>query len=333
MSAARWITEANVEGLLTQEEALVALEAGLARLATDEAVTIPKAVHAWGGGSVHSLGAFDAVTGLAGFKNWVNTPRGAVALMTLFDIEQGSVRAVIEAGTLGSLRTSGVTALATRELADPAADDLAILGSGRQALLQLGAVALVRPPKRVRFWSPTGERREAAAASARDRYGVNAVAADTLEAALAGASIVTSVTRAKEPFLSLDLLAHGAHLNAVGAVLPGFAEVFTPVLTGADLVVGDSVAAVSALREMKEALVADPSLAGRTRSLTALLARRASGGGSRPPGSRLTVFKSVGIGASDLAVAAEVLRRAEARDVGRHLDPITPRPARWRRGS
>ena len=330
MSAARWISEADVAELLSQEEALVALEAGLARLATDEAVTIPKAMHAWSGGSVHALGAFDAVSGLAGFKSWVNTPKGAVALMTLFDIEQGTLRAVMEAATLGSLRTSGVTALATRELAERDADDLAILGSGRQALLQLGAVALVRPPKRVRFWSPTRERREAAATAAGERFGVNATASDTLEAALDGASIVTSVTRAREPFLSLELLAHGTHLNAVGAILPGFAELFPPVLASAAAIVADNAAAVSALREMTEALAVDPSLGARTQSLATILATRAKGGVVRPDHPRLTVFKSVGIGASDLAVAAEVLRRAESRDVGRPLEPITPRAARWR---
>ena len=39
------------------------------------------------------------------------------------------------------------------------------------------------------------------------------------------APIVTTVTRAREPFLTADMLAHGAHLNAAGAIIKGFAEI------------------------------------------------------------------------------------------------------------
>ncbi len=328
MSSARWITEAEVVGLLSLEEALAALESGLVRLQTPDAVTIPKAMHAWPGGSVHSLGAFDGTTGLACFKNWINTPAGAVALLVLFDTATGALRAIIEAGALGAMRTSGVTALATRELSAEGADEIAILGSGRQAQLQLAAIALVRPPARVRFWSPTPEKRAAAAIAASQRFGVSAVAAETLEAATKGAAIIASVTRAREPFLMLDHIAHGAHINAVGAILPGFAEVEPNVLAAADILAADSVAAVSKLREVSEAAALDPGLAARCHDLSTLLA---TPGRNRPAAPRLTAFKSIGIGASDLAIAGEVLRRAESQNVGRAIEKPFPMAPRWRR--
>jgi alanine dehydrogenase len=328
MSGARWITEAEVVGLLSLEEALGALESGLVRLQTLEAVTIPKAMHAWGGGSVHSLGAFDGKSGLACFKNWINTPAGAVALLVLFDIETGALRAIIEAGALGAMRTSGVTALATRELSAEGADEAAILGSGRQAQLQLAAIALIRPPKRVRFWSPTPAKRNAAAEAASQRFGVNAVVCDTLEAATQDAAIIASVTRAREPFLRLDHIAQGAHLNAVGAILPGFAELEPNVLVAADILAADSVSAVSKLREVSEASALDSNLIARTCELSTLLS---TPGRNRPAAPRLTAFKSLGIGASDLALAGEVLRRAERQHIGRAIDTPTPIAPRWRR--
>lgn len=326
MTEARWLTEADVVGLLSLEEALDPLEAGLRRL-EEGAATLPKQMHAWPGGSMHSLGAFDPHTGLCGFKTWINTPKGAVALMNLFDTDTGRLRAVIETGAMGALRTSGVTALATRELADAGADEVTILGSGRQALAQLGAIALVRHLRHVRFWSPTAEKREAAAAAATQRFGITAVAMDTLEAALADSPIVASVTRARDPFLSLAMLAHGAHLNAVGAILPGFAELHDDVLPAADIIVADSIAGVSALREMSAAIVSDPGVRDRTRQLSEVLV---TPGTSRPGDPRLTVFKSVGIGASDLAVAGEILARAEVGNSGRVIDHPTPAPPRWR---
>ena len=327
MTSARWITEAEVVGLISLEEALEPLADGLRRLDSEGGVTIPKAMHAWAGGSMHALGAYDPVSGLSCFKCWINTPQGAVALLTLFDVSSGTLRAVIEAGALGSMRTSGVTGLATRTMADPDATEATILGSGRQALSQLAAIALVRPLSTVRFWSPTAEKREAAAKMATERFGIRAHAVDTLEEALSDSPIIASVTRAKDPIISASMLARGAHLNAVGAILPGFAEIDPDVLESADLIIADSVAGVSQLREMKDAVERDPSVEDKIFSISAMLAGSAA---SRPTDVRLTVFKSVGIGASDLAIAGEVLRRAEAGGVGRPIDNPSPTPPRWR---
>ncbi len=328
MSDARWLTEKDVVGLISLEEALEPLEAGLKRLETESGVSIPKAMHAWGGGSLHSLGAYDPVLGLGCFKSWVNTPKGAAALLMLFDTDTGLLRAVIEAGALGSMRTSGVTALATRELSAPDADEVAILGSGRQALSQLGAIALVRNLNRVRLWSPTTEKRVAAAKMASERFGLNVIAVDTLEEAVKDVPIIASVTRAKEPFLSRDMMGSSVHLNAVGAVLPGFAEVETDVMTSAEIIVADNVPTIMALREMKSAVEQDSSISERFVSLSSVLA---TPGNLQPKAPRLSIFKSAGLGTSDLAVAGEILRRAEAGNVGSPIGAQIPTPPRWRK--
>lgn len=327
MTDAIWLTESDVVELISLEEGMGALEKGLCRLAGGGAASVPKAMHAWTGGSIHSLGAFDPVASLAGFKSWINTPSGAVAIMTVFDAENGSLKAIIEAGVMGAIRTSGVTGLATRELADPSADEAAIIGSGRQAQLQLAAIALVRPLKKVRFWSPTPAKREVAGEAARQRFGLDVVTCDTLDEAVRDAPIVATVTRAKDPFLTLDQLAHGAHLNAVGAILPGFAEVSPDVFAQADMLVADSVAAVSGLREISGARAIEGNRLAHACNLADLLG---TVGQNRPATPRLTIFKSVGIGSSDLAIAAEVIARAQARNVGRPIDTPQPMPPRWR---
>ncbi|MBJ2180652.1 ornithine cyclodeaminase family protein [Pseudomonas veronii] len=328
MNSPIWLTESEVVELLTLEEALVPLRIGISRLATTDATTLPKAMHSWSGGSLHSLGAYDPTTGMGCFKNWVNTPNGAVALLSLFDTHQGRLLAVIEAGALGMMRTSGITALATQELAAPDANEIAIIGAGRQALHQLGALALVRRPARVRFWSPTPDKCKAAAKEASQRFGVNATASPSLESALDGASIVATVTRAHEPFLKLEYLAHGAHLNAMGAILPGHAEVHPEVFAAAGIIAADSVSGVGRLREVKEAEKLDSSALTRMRELSTILAQNSV---ARPANSRLTIFKSVGIGASDLALAGEVYRRAIEAEMGRPFPAPLPLQPKWRR--
>ncbi len=59
---------------------------------------------------------------------------------------------------------------------------------------------------------------------------------------------------------------------------------------------------------------------GRLRPLSELVAS----GRERDPAADLTLFKSMGMGVSDLAVGAEILSRAGARGLGR---PI-PQPTR-----
>lgn len=82
-------------------------------------------------------------------------PDGATAIASAFDAGNGQVLATFEAAAFGSLRTSSISALATRLLSDPGADEMTIVGSGRQSLSQVEAVAAVRDLNRVRVWSPT----------------------------------------------------------------------------------------------------------------------------------------------------------------------------------
>src|SRR3546814_6585569 len=111
-----------------------------------------------------------------------------------------------------------MTGVGTRWVAPEKADDMAIIGSGRQALAQVAAVNIVRPLTRIRAWSPNAEHRHAFAKQLRDAFAAEVIEAPTLESAIDGASLVTIVTRARDPFLSADMLARGAHLNAVGAI-------------------------------------------------------------------------------------------------------------------
>src|SRR3546814_4041352 len=68
------------------------------------------------------------------------------------------------------------------------------------------------------------------------------VQAATLEEALRAAPLVTTVTRARAPFLRADMLARGTHLNAVGAILPANAEFHQDVFERAGMIAVDDVA-------------------------------------------------------------------------------------------
>lgn len=298
-------TDEQVRSTTTVAHVIDSLERVLTHEAAGTAWNLDKTMASWttdpGTASAHALGAVDRAGDLAVFKTWVNTPAGAAALMTMFSASDGTPRGVAEAGTAGALRTAAVSGVATKWLADAGADELCILGAGRQALRQVDAVAAVRPLRRVRLWNRTPANAHALSEEIRGKTGLETVVADAIEEATADCPVVTLITRAEQPFLHLDHLATGAHLNAVGAILPSHAEFDTEILRAADLIVVDNEPnARRGSRELREYFGATPDADW---SQVHSLADVVTGATKRPPSPRCTVFKGMGMGLSDLAVA------------------------------
>ncbi|WP_235624084.1 hypothetical protein [Mycolicibacterium goodii] len=191
--------------------------------------------------------------------------------------------------------------MATRWLADAGADELCILGAGRQARRQVEAVAAVRPLRRVRLWNRTRDKAHALSEEIRSATELETVVADSIEEATADCPIVTLITRAEQPFLHLQHLTAGAHLNAVGAILPSHAEFDTEILRAASLTVVDNKPnARRGSRELRDHFGAAPDADW---SQVHTLADVVTGATERPSSPRCTVFKGMGMGLSDLAVA------------------------------
>src|SRR5438270_233741 len=137
-----WITEAEVVHMMDMNEAIKALEKGLLAEAAGEASNMVKTHVAWGNGStLHAIGAVFPQEGFVGTKTWAHTEGGATPLLILFDSETGALKAIIEAFALGQMRTGSAAGVATRWLAAEDADEFAIIGTGKQAITQVAAVA------------------------------------------------------------------------------------------------------------------------------------------------------------------------------------------------
>jgi ornithine cyclodeaminase len=321
-----WIAEADVVAHVPLNDAIDALERGFALLGRQDAFNVPKALGTFGdGSSMHSLGAGSVKAGHVGFKNWVFTKRGATALYVMFNAVDGSIAAVIEAAALGQLRTSAISGLATRWMAPATADTLALIGTGAQALTQAIAVALVRNLREVRVFGRDPEKRDAFVERLARELPTRVVAATSVEAATAGAGIVTLVTRAEEPFLTSAMLAQGAHVNAVGAILPRNAEFHQDVFDRCSMLAVDDVAGARAnSREFRTRFGTDAPWVSVT-TLGALIAEE----WRRPEGADVTLFKALGMGVSDLAVATLVLERTQGSAERRTIPHPLRAALRW----
>lgn len=313
-----WISEAEAVSLMDLGDAIGALERGLLLEAEGAAQNMIKTHAAWDHATLHAIGAVFPSLGLCGTKTWTHTPGGATPMLMLFDSNTGALKAVIEAFALGQMRTAAVSAVATRWLAQPDADEFAMIGTGKQALAQVAGVLLVRPVRRVRIFGRNEERRREFAAKVRALFGVEVRECSSVREAVENASIVTLATRATDPILYAEMVQPGAHINSIGAIEPARAEIAQDVLARATQVVTDSVAQAQKLsREMIEYFAGESSGWSSVQTLAQLVASKFTRGES----DDLTVFKALGVGVSDLALAVDLYSRANAQGKGYRFAP------------
>jgi ornithine cyclodeaminase len=323
-----WITEAEVVSVLALPDAIDALRECLALEAAGRARNMPKTLQIWGGHhTLHAIGAVVEGAQTVGTKTWAHTAGGATPLVTLWNSESGQLEAIIEAFALGQMRTGGISGLATDRLADPQADEFAIIGTGHQSITQVAAVAAVRELKRIRVFSPTPENRRKFLAKLERLFpAVELLEAVSVAEAVKDAPIVTLVTRARAPIVDASMLARGAHLNAVGAIAPDREEFTQDVFDRAALIAVDMLESVKTLSAEFRKRFADGDWS-RVRLLSELVAAK----WQRPEGADITLFKAMGMGLSDLALAIEILKRVKAKGGGRvipHPQPAQPRLVR-----
>jgi alanine dehydrogenase len=323
-----WITEAEVVSVLALPDAIEALRDTLALEASGCARNMPKTLQMWGGHhTLHAIGAVVEGAEIVGTKTWAHTAGGATPLVTLWNSETGQLEAIIEAFALGQMRTGGISGLATDRMADPCADEFAVIGTGKQSITQVAAIAAVRKLKRIRVFSPTPENRRKFLAQLERLFpSTELVESRSVAEAVKDASIVTLVTRARAPILTASMLAPGAHLNAVGAIAPDREEFTQDVFGRACVVAVDMIETVKSLSAEFRKRFADGDW-----SPVKLLSELTAANWQRPAGADITLFKAMGMGLSDLALGIEILKRVKAKGGGRvipHPKPAQPRLVR-----
>jgi ornithine cyclodeaminase/alanine dehydrogenase-like protein (mu-crystallin family) len=315
--AVLYLTEDEVGRLLTMDLALEAVEAGFRKLALDEAENVPRQRCRTDHVVLHVLPAAAKTLGAIGFKAYTSGRAGAKFHVTLFDPKLGGMTAIVEADLLGQFRTGAASGVATKKLARPDAAAVGCFGTGKQARTQLLAVCTVRRVKTVKVYGREPERRKAFAARLAAETGVEVVPVESGEEAARGQDILITATSAREPVLRGEWLAEGAHINLAGSNLLSKAEADVEVFRRANLVTvdskdqarieaGDFVDALSAgVLQWEDVYNFAPMLVGKYP-------------GRQSPRD-VTVFKSLGLGIEDIAVAARVVQLAREKGVGRDI--------------
>ena len=232
----------------------------------------------------------------SGFYDQEGEPPGSGAILVLSARDGSPLGVLADNGYLTDLRTAAAAALAVDLLTPKELDKVAIIGTGTQARAQLHALAGVRTWNSAAVWGRTPAH---AAQYAADHSGLNVVAADTPQDALAGAQLVITTTRSGAPVIQYPWLESSATVIAVGSDAPHKQELDTKILANAK-VIADDWSQCLRLGEIHHAVKAGDLDLTR---IYAELGKVVSGERAGREGDELIVCDFTGVGALDAAIA------------------------------
>jgi ornithine cyclodeaminase len=140
--------------------------------------------------------------------------------------------------------------------------------------------------------------------------------ASSPQEAVAGADVVATTTGSPEPIVAREWLAPGAHINAVGSSIPTAREIDAATMATAALFADRRE---SFYAEAGDYLLAVDEIGPREvrAELGEVLAGAAEG---RRDDEEVTLFKSLGLAAEDLAAVEHLYRRATETGAGQRVE-------------
>jgi len=298
----RYLTEEDVARLLSPAEAVAVIEACFERMARGSVENRPRYRLRLEHGALAVMSAADLELGYAGAKVYAGFADGARFVVSLFRADAPELVAVIEADKLGQLRTGAASGVAAKHLARPGAASLGVIGCGWQAESQVACIrAAVPTVERVVAYCRTESR-------LREFCEQNDCEAGESHRDPAECDIVVTVTGSPDPVLRGEWLRDGALVCAVGANDGRRRELDNVVLERAAFVCCDSVEDA----KLESADLIEPVEGGtldwlEVHELQEVVSGQAPG---RQSDTDIVVFKSNGLAAWDVAVAAAVVVKA-----------------------
>jgi alanine dehydrogenase len=312
------INEAEVKTVLTMPLAMEAVETISRRQAAGEVLVHPRRRFELPGGAFfHHMAAADVADNFVVTKQYTYVDGKLRFVVSLFSTQSGDLLALIEADVMGQMRTGAASGVATKYLARTDAKTAAIIGTGGQARTQLEAIAAARKLERVRVYGREAKQREKFASEMSASLGITVEPAASSAEATAEAAIVCTATTASQAVVSATSIAPGTHINAIGANHMKKRELDAETVAKCDRIFVDSIE-----QSRQEAGDLVLGFAGHekrwdsVRELSSLVAGICQG---RSGPGQITLFKSNGIAAWDLAAAVSVYRLAKDRGLGRTL--------------
>jgi ornithine cyclodeaminase/alanine dehydrogenase-like protein (mu-crystallin family) len=306
-----FLNEGDVRALLEPADAVDAVEGCCARMAAGSIDLAPRRRLRLEEGRLADMAASDLELGYAGVKAYAGFASGAAFVVSLFSADRPETIALIEADYLGRLRTGGASAVAAKHLAREGATSLGVIGCGDQAVTQVSCIRAALPGiERVVAYCRTERNLKEFC----ERVGAEPGESHRDPAEQ---DIVVTITTSHDPVLRGEWLRSGALVCAAGANKPDARELDNVVLERASFVCCDW----KAQARLESADLIEPIERGVLDWLEVHELHEVVGGAlpGRQSPDDIVVFKSNGIAAWDVAIAAAAVERAREQGAGTEL--------------
>ena len=263
--------------------------------------------------------AMPALYGAYAGVKWVNAhphnPRrfGLPAVLgtyVLSDAKTALPLAIMDATVLTALRTGAAAGVATRYLANLPLSRVGFVGTGVQARMFRAALRTLGS-----FEVLAADRDEGAAQRFAQESGGRTVSL----AEAAGCPVVCVATPSCTPVIERAWIGEGTHVNAMGADGPGKQELDPQILTTARVVVDEPAQSLHG-GELNVPVSQGLYSADRIAATLGEVILGTKPGRLRD--SDVTIFDSTGLAIQDVALAAALFERAQARDVGMSVELV-----------
>lgn len=314
---ALFITEAQVDKLLTMEIAMDALEEIFKARAVGDAYNMPRRRLPTGSGAYNFMAATWRSHGIAGHKSYAVGAGGISFHVMLYDTTNNRLKAVIEANRMGQIRTGAASGVATKYMANEAKGiTVGIIGSGYQAETQLEALMHARVVKDAKVYSRSPENRNRYAELMSTKLGIEVRPVDSAEDA-ADAEIVATMASSVEPVLQGAWVHSGIHINAAGNNSWMKSEIDARAVALAEIVaVDDLEQAKIECGELMRAAETGHFSWDKAIPIHEIVGGARSG---RDSAAQVTLFESQGIALEDIAVCERIYDMAVEQGAGTEL--------------
>lgn len=299
------LSDQRVAELLDYPAVLAELDAAFADLAEGRAVVHGRQRSACGDIKLSTMGALWPARGVGGVKVYPTVAGRFSFLVTLFNLHDNRPLAVLDGNELTRWRTAAISALVARRAARPGARKLALFGAGWQGRAQAECLCEALALREVAVVDPQADARWCE--QLRHRHDLEVHACDAREA-LRGADIVVTATRSATPVFDGDWLMSGSLVSAIGSSSPTVRELDDRSLQRAARIVVEWL-------PQSRVEAGELVLWRQGRDLDTCVDLPQLYRGEQPwraDERDIIVFKSVGVGLSDVAAAHLAWQRSSA---------------------
>lgn len=321
------LSDSDVRAACDMNKIIESVEAVLLEENDGKVIMPPRANLFHEGSFLRVMPVYLTRSGYFGYKSFHGSlETGVRYIIVLMRESDGEILAIVDAAYLTAVRTGATSGVATKYMSSPGVASVGLIGSGLEAETNLAAIAAVRTISEVRVYSRNADRRIAFAERISKQLGIKITPVGTPEEAVGGSSIVivaTNTGRNGDVAYKGEWIEPGQHIVSIGSTSPFLREIDPATFSNSTQIIFDTppyqIFDESGDLMCITGMLKDRLLASRT--LPQVVAKK----DFARTDSDVTLFKSVGSAAQDIASARAIYDVAVEHGLGRDIGLLAER--------